>query len=158
MKKSYAIEAQFKREFENEDEEEDEEEDDDESTKTNNIGDYKSWMKQRRRLRNHLNKLDLDVNYLRRKKNLTELERKVLNRLLYIDKEIQTDPIVTIFDQVLIQNIYKNFYFLFFLVGKKRQEVTKISHTENCIPHTGRYGTNRGLFKRESMATGRFVR
>lgn len=94
MKKSYAIEAQFKREFENEDEEED----DDESTKTNNISDYKSWMKQRRRLRNHLNKLDLDVNYLRRKKNLTELERKVLNRLLYIDKEIQTEPIVTIFD------------------------------------------------------------
>jgi hypothetical protein len=39
-----------------------------------------------------LNKLDLDFEYLKRKKNLSEVERRVLNKLTFFDKETQTDP------------------------------------------------------------------
>lgn len=45
-------------------------------------------------LRSSLNKLDLDYEYLKRKKDLSEIEKRVLNRLIYIEKEVQTDPIV----------------------------------------------------------------
>jgi len=51
-------------------------------------------MRNRRRLRKGLNKLDLDYEYLKRKKDLTEMERRVLNKFILVEKEVQTDPIV----------------------------------------------------------------
>lgn len=55
---------------------------------------YEERMKDRRMLRKNLNKLDLDYEYLKRKKDLSEIERRVLNRLMYCEKAIQTDPVV----------------------------------------------------------------
>lgn len=53
-------------------------------------------MKNRRILRRSLNKLDLDHEYLKRKKDLTESEKRVLGNFLYVEKEMQTDPVVKI--------------------------------------------------------------
>lgn len=55
---------------------------------------YEERMKKRRMLRRSLNKLDLDHEYLKRKKDLTETEKRVLSKFLYIEKEVQTDPVV----------------------------------------------------------------
>ncbi len=55
---------------------------------------YKNWLAKRRVLRDGLNKMDLDLEYLKRKQNLTETEKRVLFKMMYFDKEIQTDPIV----------------------------------------------------------------
>jgi hypothetical protein len=52
------------------------------------------WIKGRRKLRNDLNQIDLDPLYLKRKKDLNEVEKRVLYKMLYLDKEIQTDTIV----------------------------------------------------------------
>ena len=64
-------------------------EEDDESGKS-----YQERMRNRRNLRQNLNKLDLDPQYLKRKKDLTEIEKRILDRFLYVEKEVQTDPIV----------------------------------------------------------------
>lgn len=58
---------------------------------------YKEMLNNRKTMRNNLNKLDFDIEYLKRKKDLTEVEKRVLNKILYIEKEVQTDPIVNIF-------------------------------------------------------------
>ncbi|CAF0895723.1 unnamed protein product [Brachionus calyciflorus] len=55
--------------------------------------DYETMMMNRKNLRNGLNQLDLNPEYLKKKKNLTEVERRVLNKMIQVDKEIQTDPI-----------------------------------------------------------------
>ncbi|RNA45019.1 EF-hand domain-containing C3orf25 [Brachionus plicatilis] len=55
---------------------------------------YANWMKKRKNLRDGLNKLDLNSNYLKNKKNLTEVEKRVLHSMIYEDKQIQTDPLV----------------------------------------------------------------
>jgi hypothetical protein len=53
-------------------------------------------MKNRKKLRDNLTKLELNEDYLKRKRNLTELEKKLLYKMLFVDKEIQTDPMVFI--------------------------------------------------------------
>ncbi len=52
------------------------------------------WLKDRRKLRKDLNALDLDMNYLRRKKDLNGMEKRVYYKMVFFDKEIQTDTIV----------------------------------------------------------------
>jgi hypothetical protein len=61
----------------------------------------------RKTMRNNLNKLDFDIEYLKRKKDLTEVEKRVLNKILYIEKEVQTDPIVNIFNLINLINFFK---------------------------------------------------
>ena len=70
----------------------DHETDSEEETDTEQLINHKEWLKDRRKLRSGLNKLDLDFEYLKRKKNLTEVEQRVLKKITFIDKEIQTDP------------------------------------------------------------------
>ncbi len=60
----------------------------------NNLKTDYDWIKQRRKLRKDLNALDLDMNYLRRKKDLNDMEKRVFYKMVYYDKEIQTDTIV----------------------------------------------------------------
>lgn len=55
---------------------------------------YDKHLKNRKQIRDDLNRLDLDIEYLKRKKNLTDVERRLLNKLKYQDMETQTDPIV----------------------------------------------------------------
>lgn len=59
---------------------------------------YREWIKNRKELRQGLNKLDLDAEYLKRKKDLTEIEKRVLYKIMFVDKEIQTDVVVRIFN------------------------------------------------------------
>lgn len=56
--------------------------------------DYNKWIEERKKLRSGLNKLDLNPEYLKKKKKLSEVERRVLNKMIHVDKEVQTDPIV----------------------------------------------------------------
>ena len=54
---------------------------------------YMAKLNERKQLRNGLNQLDLNVNYLERKKSLTEIEKKILHQMKFVDKEMQTDPV-----------------------------------------------------------------
>ncbi len=49
------------------------------------------WLKLRKKLRQDLNNMDLSIEYLKRKKDLTELEKRLLKRMMFLDKEVQTD-------------------------------------------------------------------
>ena len=46
-------------------------------------------------LRKGLNGFDLNVDYLKRKKNLSEIEKRIMRRMMFTEIGIQTDPIVT---------------------------------------------------------------
>ena len=70
------------------------------------------WLKERRKLRDGLNAMDLNMDYLKRKKDLNEMEKRVLYAGLYFDKEIQTDMIVR--DVTFLHNyIYMVYFFVF---------------------------------------------
>jgi hypothetical protein len=56
----------------------------------------RDWVRDRRKLRDDLNALDLSINYLRRKKDLNDMEKRVFYKMTFFDKDIQTDPIVQI--------------------------------------------------------------
>lgn len=56
-------------------------------------------MQKRKNLRNGLDKLDLNSEYLNNKKNLTEIEKRVLRSMLFADKQMQTDS--NQFDKVI---------------------------------------------------------
>jgi hypothetical protein len=49
------------------------------------------WILKRRKLRQDLENMDLTVAYLKRKKNRTEIEERLLKRMMFINKDIQTD-------------------------------------------------------------------
>jgi len=66
----------------------------DEESSENNTLSYKDRLKARKSLRDDLNKLDLDDKYLKRKADLTTMEKRVLYKITHVDKIIQTDPIV----------------------------------------------------------------
>lgn len=48
-------------------------------------------MEKRKNLRDGLDKLDLNSEYLKNKKNLNEIEQRVLRSMIFVDKQIQTD-------------------------------------------------------------------
>jgi hypothetical protein len=65
----------------------------DEDSSENRLS-YADRLKARKSLRENLNQLDLDDKYLKRKADLTTMEKRVLYKITHIDKMIQTDPIV----------------------------------------------------------------
>ena len=73
----------------------------DEESSENRLS-YKHRLKARRSLRENLNKLDLDEKYLKRKADLTTMEKRVLYKITHVDKMIQTDPIVNLFSLAFI--------------------------------------------------------
>lgn len=80
----------------NSDTSESEDDDDDDDSYDESKLSYEERIRNRKMLRQNLNKLDLDHEYLKRKKDLTEMEKRVLAKFLRIDKQIQTDPVVGI--------------------------------------------------------------
>jgi hypothetical protein len=69
--------------------------DDEQENEINSQNSYRSKLNERKQLRDGLNQLDLNLAYLERKKSLTEIEKKILRQMKYVDKEMQTDPIRT---------------------------------------------------------------
>ena len=55
---------------------------------------YEEKLEQRKTLRKGLNSFDLNVDYLKRKKNLSEIEQRILRKMMFTEIGIQTDPIV----------------------------------------------------------------
>jgi hypothetical protein len=55
---------------------------------------YEEWLSSRKTLRKSLNGFDLNVDYLKRKKNLSDIEKRILRRMMFTEIGIQTDPIV----------------------------------------------------------------
>ena len=61
------------------------------------LEEHKNWLENRKKIRNDLNNMGLNLEYLKRKKDLTELEKRVLRRMMFIDQQTQTDEIVIIY-------------------------------------------------------------
>lgn len=63
-----------------------------EESREDKIASYEEWLINRKKLINDLKNMSLNVEYLKRKKDLTETEKRVLKKLMSTDKETQTDP------------------------------------------------------------------
>jgi hypothetical protein len=61
---------------------------------TENAEEHNTWLQKRKTLRHDLNNMSLNLEYLKRKKDLTELEKRVLRRMMFSDQDTQTDEIV----------------------------------------------------------------
>ena len=70
------------------------------------------------KLREEINSLRLNAEYLKRKKDLTELEKRVLKKMTHVDVEIQTDAIVI--GVFLKFGEFLNLFELFLLKNEKR--------------------------------------
>jgi len=57
------------------------------------IKEYQQWLEMQHKLREEINGLRLNAEYLKRKKDLTELEKRVLKKMTHVDVEMQTDEI-----------------------------------------------------------------
>ena len=68
------------------------------------------------KLREEINGLRLNAEYLKRKKDLTELEKRVLKKMTHVDVEMQTDEIVI----GIFLLTFLNLFGLFFLKYEKR--------------------------------------
>lgn len=75
--------------------EEDESHANDEKENENRIASYEKWLEGRKKMRRDLENMSLNVDYLKRKKDLSEIEKRVLRRMMFSDKDTQTDEVVS---------------------------------------------------------------
>jgi hypothetical protein len=66
----------------------------DSSPKNEKFEEYENWLENRKKVRHDLSNMGLNLEYLKRKKDLTELEKRVLRRMMFIDQQTQTDEMV----------------------------------------------------------------
>ena len=81
------------------------------------IKEYQQWLEMQHKLREEINGLRLNAEYLKRKKDLTELEKRVLKKMTHVDVEIQTDPIVN--KKIFEFYNFRDFFGLFFRMRKE---------------------------------------
>ena len=60
------------------------------------LKEHEIWLERQKSIRKNLDNIGLNLEYLKRKKDLTELEKRVLRRMMFLDKDTQTDGIVCI--------------------------------------------------------------
>ncbi len=87
METKYGIQSDVKRNLYDENDQQTSDESDDCDFASNKILNYNEWLDKRKSLRKNLNDLDLNTDYLKRKQDLSECEKRVLKDLLAISED-----------------------------------------------------------------------
>jgi hypothetical protein len=95
----------------------------DSSPKNEKFEEYENWLENRKKVRHDLSNMGLNLEYLKRKKDLTELEKRVLRRMMFIDQQTQTDEMVP-FIFFFIFTFKQNFLF----IKERKEKVVKKLH------------------------------
>ena len=95
----------------------------DSSPKNEKFEEYENWLENRKKVRHDLSNMGLNLEYLKRKKDLTELEKRVLRRMMFIDQQTQTDEMVP-----FIFFFIFTFKQIFLYIKERKEKVVKKLH------------------------------